>query len=98
MASRELALFVATLSQPKLRFLVPLSGLQGRSSWITWSAFSQNRDPPIPVYFPGSGRGGPGKGRLLGCSGSRKSPCCSLGPAPTLPPKAGPCGHCILHT
>lgn len=53
-------------SQPTLYFLVPLSGLQRRSSWIIWLAFSQNRDPPISVYFPVTEGGGPRMGRLLG--------------------------------
>lgn len=49
-------------SRPKVYFLVPLSGLQRRSSWIIWLAFSQNRDPPISVYFPVSEGGGPRMG------------------------------------
>lgn len=55
-----------SFSQPKLYFLVPLSGLQMRSSWIIWLAFSQNREPPISVYFPVSEGGGLSMGRLLG--------------------------------
>ena len=55
-----------SFAQPKLYFLVPLSGLWRRNSWIIWLAFSQNRDPPISVYFPVSEGGGPRMGRLLG--------------------------------
>jgi hypothetical protein len=61
-------------SQPKLYFLVPLSGLQTRSSWIIWLAFSQNREPPSSVYFPVSEGGGPRMGRLLGLLLKQKPP------------------------
>lgn len=65
---------VGKLAKP-ISWRLTAERITGQQHWsIIWLAFSQNRDPPISVYFPVSEGGGPRMGRLLGLLLKLKQP------------------------